>query len=330
MEKSRSLAWKWILRVVLGIVTALVGVVGVMFALFSSWESTHVKELETGSRIVTTALGDIEYAVVGTGVPYLMIHGTPGGYDVALAARRAMPTPPVDVMTISVSRPGYLRTPLNSGKTFEQQADLFAALLDKLTIDRAVIVASSGGGYDGLQFALRHPDRCIALVLIAPSVNYEPLPGDSANRFLLGLRDFGIWSAISSSATRNLVAGAMMKDWNRKDSEQVAFFEGVMKSIIPLGRRFEGVHNDQVQRTDPNIDHWPLDRIAVPTLLIHGTADENSDYNGSVYVASKVRGAKLVTFPGGDHFLPITHAREVRDQMRQFVTSRMMEERMLQ
>lgn len=321
---------KWIFRIAVGLVATLGVVVGVMFVRFSSWESTHLKELEAGSRMMTTALGDIEHAVVGTGVPHLMIHGTPGGYDVALAARRAMPTPPVDVMTISVSRPGYLRTPLSSGKTFEQQADLFAALLDKLAIDRAVIVASSGGGYDGLQFALRHPDRCIALILIAPSVNYEPLPGDSANRFFLALRDFGIWSAISSSAMRNVVAGAMMKDWNPKDSEQVAFLDGVMKSIIPLGRRFEGVLNDQVQRTDPNIDRWPLERITVPTLLIHGTADENSDYKGSEYVASKVRDAKLVTFPGGDHFLPITHAQEVRDHMRQFVRRHIVEERIVQ
>ena len=312
---------KWSVRVAMGIATALVVTVGVMFVVFSSWKSAHVHELDANSSIMTTALGDVEYAVIGTGVPYLSIHGTPGGYDGALASRRAYPSAYDDVMTIAVSRPGYLRTPLSSGQTFEQQADLFAAILDTLAVPRAVVVASSGGGYDGLQFALRHPDRCIALVLLAPSVNYEPLPegAPSANRFLLAIRDFGIWSTTSSSTVTRVVAGAMIKDLNRKDPEQIKFFDGVMKSLIPLSRRIEGAQNDAAQRIDPNIDHWPLERISVPTLLIHGTADENSAYQGSVYVASKIRGAELVTFAGGDHFFPVTHAKEVREHIRSFV-----------
>ena len=36
---------------------------------------------------------------------------------------------------IAPSRPGYGRTPLSSGKTHEEAADLMAALLDELKID---------------------------------------------------------------------------------------------------------------------------------------------------------------------------------------------------
>lgn len=142
---------RWILRVVAGLVLLSVAGAGVMFIAFSRWKSAHVRELEAGSQIMTTALGDIELAVAGKGMPYLSIHGTPGGYDQVLAGRRANPdADSTNVMSIAVSRPGCLRTPLSSGKSFEQQADLLAALLDELKVDRALIAASSGGGYVGL------------------------------------------------------------------------------------------------------------------------------------------------------------------------------------
>jgi 2-hydroxy-6-oxonona-2,4-dienedioate hydrolase len=322
MSTTRTAAGRWIRRVAVGLVALVVVTVGVMFVAFSSWKSQHLHELDAGSRIMTTARGAVEYSVVGTGVPHLSIHGSPGNYTAALASRRAAPELYDDEMTITLSRPGYLRTPLSSGQTFEQQADLFAALLDKLAIDRAVVVASSGGGYDGLQFALRHPNRCIALVMQSTSVNYEPNPPErTRSPFLRGLQDFGIWSMTLSDVAPAL----MVKDWNAKDPEQVAFFKALARGMIPIALHLDGARNDVAQRVDPNIDDWPLERITVPTLLIHGDADENSDYKGSVYVASKIPRAELVTFAGGDHFIPVTHVREVREHIRRFVREHMVE-----
>jgi pimeloyl-ACP methyl ester carboxylesterase len=286
---------------------------GMGYARFAAWNTEHLRALETGSTIVTTAHGDIEYAVQGEGRPYLWIHGSPGGYENGLAGRSGYPNLYTNVMTVTASRPGYLRTPLRSGETFEAQADLFAALLDELRIDRAVVVASSGGGYVGLQFALRHPQRCIALVLMSPSVSYEPNADGPPPRALWTPMEFGMWAAGGS------VGAMMMKGFDRHDVRQVAVLKGVMPTHIAL--RVAGAINDGLQRRDPNIDRWPLERIVVPTLIIHGDADENSDYSGSVRVASKVPGAKLVTFAGGDHYIPVTHLEEVQTQVRAFVTA---------
>ena len=46
------------------------------------------------------------------------------------------------------------------------QADAYAALLDHLDI-KAPIIGMSAGGPSAIQFALRYPDRCSGLVLIA-------------------------------------------------------------------------------------------------------------------------------------------------------------------
>ena len=281
---------------------------------FTAWRAGVAEALQANSKIMTTRLGDIEYAVVGEGTAYLSLHGTPGGYDVALASRRANPNTE-GYRTVTVSRPGYLRTPLASGETFEQQADLVAALLDELKIDRAVIVASSGGGYTGLQFAMRHPNRCIALVMIAPALGFEPLPDGAPERssFLLFLEDFSIWAA------GGLSGKWFMKDFDENDPTQVAYVKDLVTIRVPAARRFEGRRNDLLQRTDPAVDRWPLEQITVPTLFIHGNADENSDYRLSVRAAARIPAARLETIEGGDHFMPVTHGDQVRRAIEDFV-----------
>lgn len=153
-------------------------------------------------------------------------------------------------------------------------------------------------------------------MLISPSVGYEPLPDGppETSEFLWVLQEFAIWSM------GDLLPRLMIKDFDPTDSQQLAYFKGVMNSLIPLSPRFAGRQNDIVQRVDPRIDQWPLDHITVPTLIFHGNADDNSDYQGSVQVAAKIPKAKLVTFEGGDHFIVITHAREIRDHVLRFVS----------
>src|SRR5262249_36370754 len=139
------------------------------------------------------------------------------------------------VRTIAVSRPGYLRTPLSSGATFEQQADLFAALLDKLKIKRVVVLASSGGGYPGLQFALRHPDRCIALVMLAPAMGYEPFSEkEKQTPTQLDQLEHMMWGADDA-----MLAG-MMKGVDLKDPEQRAMAGALMMSVLPAAARNPG------------------------------------------------------------------------------------------
>jgi 2-hydroxy-6-oxonona-2,4-dienedioate hydrolase len=58
---------------------------------------------------ITTPCGQIEYQEAGAGVPLLMIHGSGGGHDQAMAW--AQPLVQQGVRVIAMSRFGYLRTP---------------------------------------------------------------------------------------------------------------------------------------------------------------------------------------------------------------------------
>lgn len=314
-------AFRWTLRIVIGLVALLSGVIVVSLAMFFSWKADIVerREADPDRRTVTTALGDIEFAVVGQGVPLLSLHGTPGGYDQSLVGIRSVPgNAPENTMTIAVSRPGYRGTPLRSGATFEEQADLFAALLEEIGVDRAVVFAASGGGYAGLQFALRHPDRTLGLVLYAPEIRSETPVGIGPNasledtRMQVFMAEFGMWLLGDSAAS------FLMNGFDPDDPTQRAMANTTLRSIIPWGGRDAGRLNDLVQRMDPGIDSWPLERISAPTLILHGDADENSPYEASQDAAARIPNAELVTFDGGDHYIIVTRHAEVEGHIRRF------------
>lgn len=96
--------------------------------------------LAAQSQVIQTPVGPVEYIDVGEGPVVVHVHGMLGGFDhwkwcwflVKAGFRVIMP-----------SRPGYLRTPLASGRTPAEQVVLLAALLDALGVDQAALYAYS-------------------------------------------------------------------------------------------------------------------------------------------------------------------------------------------
>ena len=78
-----------------------------------------------------------------------MLHGTPGGYDLALAVAGLFAGSGLRV--IAPSRSGYLRTPLSVGRTPAEQGDAALALLEHLGTEKAAVAGVSGGGMAAVQ-----------------------------------------------------------------------------------------------------------------------------------------------------------------------------------
>lgn len=129
------------------------------------------KKLAGLSKLVETAAGRIEIAEIGTGFPVLFSHGAGGGFDQGLAI--GVPIAAAGFRIIAVSRFGYLRSSEPKDCSPEAQADAYAALLKSLDIRRAAIIGGSAGGPSAMQFAIRHPEICAALVLVVP-LAYHP------------------------------------------------------------------------------------------------------------------------------------------------------------
>jgi pimeloyl-ACP methyl ester carboxylesterase len=266
--------------------------------------------LRAGSQVVSTARGPIEYASTGEGPTVLVLHGIAGGYDQGMLVTRLNPDNPFRL--ISVSRPGYLRTPLSTGASPEEQADAYAALLDTLGIDRVAIIGISAGGPSALQFALRHPHRCWALVSIsgvsgriaAHLTRLESLVGALLNS------DLTLWLlGVAARGMLHTLSGINKELQQQLEHDPVRL--EVITSIIqplPISRRKIGFDNDLKQFAD--LPAYDLAQITAPTLVFHGTGDNVVPLSHAEFVARSVPRAELVTVEGGGHLCVVTHKDE--------------------
>jgi pimeloyl-ACP methyl ester carboxylesterase len=291
--------------------------------------------METPIRIpdpapVDTARGRIECAVFGDGPAVLALHGAMGGSD--QSAILALTIGPAAFRYVAVSRPGYPGTPLALGRGPEAQADLCAALLDALGIGRAAVMAVSGGGPCALHFALRHGDRCRALVLVSTCAGKVTSPVPLAFRVtgrLAAIAPVGAWLSrrararvlrdFDGAASRS-VPDPVLRARLLADPEAGPLFRTLTLSTFDrMGQRFPGTANDiAVTRAT----EYPLERIAAPTLVIHGTEDRMlpiADHGERL--ASRIPRGELLALEGGGHAAIFTHRAEVLPRVARFLAA---------
>jgi pimeloyl-ACP methyl ester carboxylesterase len=281
----------------------------------------------TAPATIRTRRGVLEYATAGDGPTVLALHGAMGGWDQSLLLARTIGGP--GYRTIALSRPGYLGTPLASGRSPEEQADLYAAALDALGARRAALMAVSGGGPSAIHFALRHPDRCWGLVLV--STCGARVEGRLPPSFHL-LKLLGGWpwftSAIERKARRDperaaraSIPDAELRARTLADPETGPLLRALLASTSErMGQRLAGTLNDvAVTRSH----EYPLERVRVPVLVVHGTADRMVpfDRHGRA-LASRIPGAELVVAEGGDHVSIFTHRSAIRPRVVRFLRDR--------
>jgi len=285
---------------------------------YQSWKRNLLRALNENSEVATTSRGEIEYVLKGSGPVILFLHGSPGGYDQG-AVDMEMWTD-AGFSLLSISRPGYLRTPLSTGETFEEQADAIEALLETLEISKVAIIGASGGGPIALHFALRHPDRTSALILMAAvsneyTVDQEAMDSTLARLFLSdSIADFGAWlyDVITRRWTSMAVKEAFKETVNLESKErdeyvkqimaipeQVDWMKRFVRTTCPMTPRMSGYNNDLKQLQQ--VSFASLEAINCPTLVLHGTVDGDVSYSNAEFAASSIPNARLYSLENIGH-----------------------------
>ncbi|WP_162783756.1 alpha/beta fold hydrolase [Devosia naphthalenivorans] len=258
------------------------------------------------STVVPTRFGDLEYAEAGKGVPLLMVHGTGGGFDQALFFARRFKESGYRV--IAPSRFGYLRSAMPPDPSSENQADAFVDLLDALQVDSVAVAGGSAGALSAMAFAIRHPDRCAALLPLVPAsyvpreTPVESVPPVQMQMAMAVLRsDFLFWLAIATLPdflTRALLATSPALVRAASHDEQ-ARARHILESILPVSRRVEGLLNDA--RLSGNPAKMSIETIAVPTLAVSYEDDAFGTAAAARYIGEHVRDGRVHIFPDGGH-----------------------------
>jgi len=234
----------------------------------------------------------------GEGPVVVLLHGQPGSASdwvrvVPLLRGRGL-------RVVAVDRPGY---GASRGFPADWRGNAWGLLrvLDRLSVDDALLVGWSWGGGVALQAALDAPGRVRGLVLVG-SVGH-PMAVGPVDRLL------------ASPGVRHLIAPAMRRlghrgmallevtSGSRLDAEALRWFEAEAR-LWPASGAWESAAVEQVAMVrDAAALGAALPLIGVPVLVVHGWHDQYVGMRAAAALVAALPDARLVPLDGG-HLVP--------------------------
>ena len=284
-------------------------------------------------RVTDTDLGPVEFDLTPGDGPVVLGSGGVGGVRGARLQLEWLD--PGRYRLLSVSRPGFLGTPLSSGPGVEAQADLFVALLDRLQIERAAVVSLSAGGPAGYLLALRHPERVAAMIAIDSVSGRHHVPesaGPVAQTIFMNSWTQGLFGTLARRRPGWMLRQVLRDtgyytksqlrahlEFTLATPEALAFGRALLGTFFPYGPSKAGADNDTALfRALPRL---PLEHVRCPVLVVHGTHDADVKFHHGVYAFEQIPGAERVWIEEGSHvgFWLSPHARAAQEAARAFL-----------
>jgi pimeloyl-ACP methyl ester carboxylesterase len=257
------------------------------------------------TQIAKTARGPIEYTLVGSGSVVLICHGTSSD---CMSTVLTQPLVDADFSALTPSRPGYGRTPLETGRSAAQAAEALMALLDSLRAPKCSVVAISGGGPTGIALAAGFPERVERLVLAAAVSRPENRPNEP------GYKNQTAFYGPMHGMTWGLLGMMAGLSPRRMARQTLAIFsshdpdDGLSRlsdgDIETISRFYQGHSSRQGALNDGThtVGVELLRRISQPTLVIHSRADSSVPFGHAEWSLENIARAELCEAGFTGHF----------------------------
>lgn len=252
---------------------------------------------------------DIAYEAVGSGTPFLFIHGGYGGAATTLVPRpsevqKILPREHIQTITYDRRNAGL------SGYTtdhygIDDLADEAAGLLDHLGIDRAIICGSSAGGPIALQFALTRPERVIALCLPNTGANLaspERAVGVQRRAWVDQAKAEGDRAVYEARKADLRKAPGLSANPTPEDPARIEKL-GAILAEIPDDELFR-LATGELRNYEAYLDWDFADRLAeleMPVCLIHGTNDNTVPFAWGEALHEGIPHSSMFVVKGADH-----------------------------
>jgi pimeloyl-ACP methyl ester carboxylesterase len=247
----------------------------------------------SGGRIIETPVVAANVAEARTGPAIVMIHGFGAAIDWWDEIAPALAT---DHRVIRIDLIGHGGTAAPaSGYTIPHQAELVAAILDKLGVRRVTVIGHSMGGEVATALAERSPTRIAAMILI----DSPPTAGttftimtDAATTAVLGelLSHFEGDDAIRRGLAQGFAPGFPVPEKFVADLKQLTY------------TAFRSAHEDSIayRTAKPTNERLAAPMPVPPLLALTGTEDTIVPPEHEKYFA-QVPGAKIAMIEGSGH-----------------------------
>lgn len=305
-------------------------VVILAFVLFLAnlWTAKLAREAENvvpqAGKVQMVEGGALHYvdSGVASGRPdaqvLLMIHGIAGQlqhFTYGLSGQLSD-----DFRVISVDRPGcgYSTIAQGDGASLKDQARMIAALLDKLGVEKVVVVGHSLGGAVALGMALEIPEKVAALALICPLTQDQP----DAPEALKGLQISTPWLRRFLGATiavpvAKLTADKVLNEAFKPEQSPSDFMDRAGAILGMRPQAFVAACSDMaaVQLEMPAQAARYQAELSAPGGVLYGAQDSllSPSHHGHSMVA---HGLTYEVLEGRGHMIPITAPDDCADFIR--------------
>ena len=206
------------------------------------------------------------------------------------------------VIRLDLPGHGLSRCPDPAGIGIEQFAGTIDRLANSLGVDRFTLVGSSMGGHTAWAYALEHPDRLDALVLVdAAGWLDEPGEADDDPMVFKLLRN-----GLARKVMKDLDMSALIRSGLEKSfADPDLVTDQMVERYSALSRA--PCHREALLKLMSGVtlrvlaSEEALSAINVPTLIQHGDADNLIPVAHARKFADAIPGAKLIIYPETGH-----------------------------
>ena len=270
------------------------------------------------STIKTKDGTEIYYKDWGSGRPVVFSHGWPLNADAWDPQMLFLGNNGYRVIAHDRRGHGRSSQPWN-GNDLDTYADDLAALLDALDVKDATLAGHSTGGGEVTRYIGRHGTSRVAAAVLIGAIPPLMLK-TAANPGGLPISVFDeIRAGVAADRSQFFKDLSLPFYGYNKPGAKVS--EGVRDSFWLQGMQcsIKGAYDciKAFSETDLTED---LKKIDVPTLILHGDADQIVPIGDSAMLSSKiVKNAKLKVYPGAPHGMCTTHADQVNADLHAFL-----------
>jgi pimeloyl-ACP methyl ester carboxylesterase len=249
----------------------------------------------------------IAYDDVGRGAPVVFLHAFP--------LNRTMWAPQTSALAgdwrcLTIDIRGFGESPAKGPYSVDRYADDVAAVLDAASLDRAVVVGLSMGGYIAFALWRRHRRRVQALVLADTRANADTAEARERRRELIGIaRTQGV-----AAVAERQVVGLLGKTTRERRPDLVNGVRSVAEAASAQGT--VGALQAMIARPDSSAT---LPTISVPTLIVAGEEDVLTPPKEARAMHEAIRGSRLELIGEAGHLSNVERPTEFNAVLSEFL-----------
>jgi 3-oxoadipate enol-lactonase len=242
------------------------------------------------------------------GIPLVFIHGFPLSHEMW---KPQLPALPDSVRAIMYDVRGHGASDVSDGQfSIELFVDDLIALLDHLSIEKAVLCGLSMGGYIALRAIERFPNRINGLILC--DTKSEPDTNEAKIKRTVSMKT--IKTAGARAFTEDFVKSGFWEKTFDKNPEAIEFIKKIIYRNSPLG--ICGTLLALASRTDTT---QVLSSIKVPTCIIVGEYDKLTPPSIAQAMHKTIAGSELHILPNAGHMSNLENTKEFNQRLIAFL-----------